>query len=92
MTEEDDDLNDEPNPALERMARNQRRYRRDDDPFPFTLPRTQRTAADLHFEREHDFVTPACVHRFHKECLPDCPYCEHGCRCVCHSRPDSAEG
>jgi hypothetical protein len=34
---------------------------------------------------EHEFVSPACVHRLHEECELLCPVCNNACLCICHT-------
>lgn len=33
---------------------------------------------------DHDWVSPACIHRQHEKCEADCPICGQVCMCVCH--------
>lgn len=49
---------------------------------PPSLPH-QQTAADLDFH-EHEWVSPACIHRRHSACELGCPLCNSECLCVCH--------
>lgn len=48
----------------------------------FELPHP-RTAQDLDFH-EHEWVSPACVHRCHDACELGCPMCNSECLCACH--------
>lgn len=51
------------------------------DETPPKLP--VRSARDIDFT-EHDYVSPACVHRSHDACNDGCPMCNSMCLCVCH--------
>jgi hypothetical protein len=51
-----------------------------DDPSSLPQPHM---GGDIDFH-EHDWVSPACVHRRHDVCPLSCPMCNSECLCVCH--------